>query len=283
MNIKKLYKCSILLAFVFALPTAVAIAQKLPPPESCTPFPGVTVSVDKDTYDWPVQATCMDGSEEVPCWKYMYTSTHSFSNYSQTLPGMGWEPIFTVYPPPDSFSSITFNSAGAGSSINDKLFWGQGIFERSIIDFVSAPTGEPSKFGYAANQGGVGWTSMKFKMGNQIGYCAIAGPDYETTQTRIIKPVIKWVLFENIRVRFEINYEGCTYRAFQETDENGFDMTEIELEQNPVSEILITINGDTGFTRENNSPGKCDETSFAYGDGTCGTYLLGGKYVKVCW
>jgi hypothetical protein len=178
----------------------------------------------------------------------------------------------------DSFSAIQVSEPGEGTNINKACF-GQNVYERRVINFTAAPSGDPPKFSYKVNQGGVGWTSLYFKQGNDFCSCPIAGPDF--LEDRYVKPVIHFVLFGKTRVRFEINFENCSYRAFQETDENGDPIAEVELTQFPVTNIKITIDGKTGPVRENESLTKCDLGAWVYGTGTCSTRCLGGWCVKI--
>ena len=280
MKIRELYKYAALMAIIVIFSAAGAIADEALPPTTCDCFDlNIAVITDADG-NFPVEATCNDPDnpgETVPCWKYEYISDSGASAYAQTVPGLGPEP-FIVYLG-DSFSSITYSEPTVGTIINKACF-GQSVYERAVINFTSAPSGDPPKFGFAANQAGVGWTTLYFKKGNNFCSCPIAGPDLG--KDRYIKPVIKWTKYGKTIVRFEINFQNCTYKAFQETNDLGAPITpEIELTQFEINNVEITIDGETGFTREGESPSKCDEQSFVYGDATCSSCCLGGWCVKI--
>jgi hypothetical protein len=287
MKIRKLYKYSALMAIIVIFSATGAIAEEASPPTTCDCFDlGIAVMTDGDG-NFPVKSTCVDPenpSETVPCWIYEYTSNIFGGLYAQTVPGLGPETFF-VYPPPDSFSSIEVSDPAVGTTIQKACF-GQNVYERRVINFTSAPSGTPRKFGYSANQPGVGWTTLYFKKGNDFCSCPIAGPDFG--EDRYIKPVIKWIKYGETRVRFEINFQNCTYKAFQETDANGdpldpnlYPNGEIELTQFPIDNITISINGVAGPSFTSDSPGKCDENSWSYGTGTCSVFNLGGFCVKI--
>ncbi len=275
MKYNRICQTTFLIAVILTLTATMASAQQATPPTSCDIL-GAHVEL---TADSPKEAVC----EGVRCWIYTYeiTSGPTPSLYAQSVPGLGPED-FEVYVGDNTFPSISVREPAEGTSIN-KASFGENIHERRIIDFSSNPSGNPPKFGYAVNQSGVGWTSLYFKSGNLEDSCAIAGPDF--LDTPYIKPTIKWQLFGDSRVRLEINYQTCTYKAFQEYPlVNG---AEYELTQLPQGEITITVADEetgvpeSGPVREGNSPGKCDEFSSAYGTGTCSVYLLGGTYVKI--
>jgi hypothetical protein len=288
MKIREMYKYLAIMGIILIFSASGAIAAEESPPETCE-CPGFNVGLVKEDGKFPVESDCDDPNSDdpadrVPCWKYEYTSsTTSLSAYGQTVPGLGPKPFIVYTAPGDSFSSISVSDPGDGTIINKACF-GQNVYERRVINFTSAPSGNPTKFGYSANQSGVGWTSLYFKQGNDFCSCAIAGPDF--AEQRYIKTAIKILFFGETRVRFEINFTDCTYRAFQEfpTDEDG---NEIELTQHPESDITITVaatddeDEETGQLYESESPGQCRELQAAFGTGTCSVYLLGGSYVRI--
>jgi len=276
MKIRELYKYAALMAIIVIFSAAGAIADEALPPTTCDCFDlNIAVITDADG-NFPVEATCNDPDnpgETVPCWKYEYISDSGASAYAQTVPGLGPEP-FIVYLG-DSFSSITYSEPTVGTIINKACF-GQSVYERAVINFTSAPSGDPPKFSYAANQSGVGWTSLYFKKGNAFGSCAIAGPDF--SDDRYIQRTTVWKLFGETKVRFEVDYQNCTYRAFAEDG--------TEYVQFPQEDITISIEDDDGTTRsghikDNNSQAKCNELAYAFGTGTCSLYICGGWAIRI--
>ena len=260
------------MAIIVIFSASGAIAEEVSPPTTCDCFGfGIEVLTDGDG-NFPVKDICTDpedASKTVPCWRYEYKSSTGASAYAQTVPGLGPE-TFIVYLA-DSFSSITYSEPAVGTTISKACF-GQSVHERAVVNFSSAPSGNPPKFGYAANTSGVGWTSLYFKQGKDFCSCAIAGPDFKDEP--YIQRTILYKMFGDTKVRLEIDYQNCTYRAFD--DESGD-----EYDQFPQEQIEITVGGVTGSIRENNSPGKCNELAYAFGTGTCSLYILGGYAIRI--